>query len=257
MIGMDGVIRIKKGYGDFGALSKNYDKARKGFPDEAIGYIIEKIGKERPCILDIGCGTGIATEQLCGKGANVIGTDIDADMVKQTEEGNRYRIECQVAPAKRQPFEDKKFDAVTAFSAFHWFANKEVLKEIKRVLRPGGFFFAVNKNEVGDFKKNNKEILRQFIEQEVPNIKREYDPRKVLEENGFQSVEESIFPTTEYFSLGEAVEYIQTMGIWNLVPENRRNETKNALREHFSQTTNPRGHVERELNIEVVSGKVG
>jgi ubiquinone/menaquinone biosynthesis C-methylase UbiE len=47
--------------------------------------------------------------------------------------------------AERIPFSNNTFDAVTAFAAFHWFDNKASLNEIKRVLKPGGIFFVVNK----------------------------------------------------------------------------------------------------------------
>lgn len=248
-------LRTKKGYGDFGNLSKNYDKMRKGFPEDVIDYIFQKIEKMHPFILDIGCGTGIATEQLCEKGANVAGTDVDAEMIRQAEADNRYLIEYHVATAEKQPFKDKMFDAVTAFSAFHWFTNKVTLSENKRVLKPGGYFFAVNKNEVDDFKKKNKEILQRFINQKLPYAKNEYDPKKVLEENFFQSIDEKIFPVSEYFNLEEAVGYIQTMSVWNLVPKNKIDDALNALREHFSQTLSTSGYVERKLNVVVVSGK--
>src|SRR5437879_3537241 len=96
---MGGAVRTKKGYGDFGRLSKTYGTARRGFPDESVDYILRKIRKHQPTIIDIGCGTGIATEQLQKKGADVIGTDIDSKMIERAREGNPYHIEYLVAPA--------------------------------------------------------------------------------------------------------------------------------------------------------------
>lgn len=250
---MSTATRTKKGYGDFGNLSKNYDKARKGSPAESIDYIFKKIGKEKPYILDIGCGTGIATEQLLENGAEAIGTDIDAEMIRLAKADNRYRIEYQVAPAEKQPFASNRFDAVTAFSAFHWFASKAALDEIKRVLKPGGVFFAINKNEIGDFKKKNKEILQQFIDREIPDVKKEYDPKRVLQRNGFQSVEERAFPVTEYFTPEEALGYVQTMSVWNLVPIQTKDEALKKLTMHFIENTT-NGKIERRLNIVVASG---
>src|SRR3989344_8376373 len=186
---MNDQLRTKNGYGDFGNLSKNYNKSRKGFPDEVIDYIFQKAGREHPFILDIGCGTGIATEQLHEKGAEVVGTDIDVEMIRQAKTDNRYCIDYKVAPAETQPSASHQFDAVTAFSAFHWFANKESLGEIKRVLKPNGFFFAINKNEVEDFKRENKRILQQFAERELPDAKKEYDPAVILRERGFRSID--------------------------------------------------------------------
>ena len=247
-------MRTKNGYGDFGNLSKNYAKVRKGFPDEVIDYIFQKTGSEHPLILDIGCGTGIATEQLREKGAEIVGTDVDAEMIRQAKMDNQYRIDYKVAPAETQPSVSHQFDAVTAFSAFHWFANKESLGEIKRVLKPNGFFFAINKNEVEDFKRENKRILQQFAERELPDAKKEYDPAVILRERGFRSIDKKSFPVTEYFSPSEAVEYVQTMSIWNLVPENKRSEALKKFSEHFKQITRG-GKVERGLKVVIVSGQ--
>jgi len=251
---MDKIKRTKKGYGDFGSLSKNYSKARKGFPKESIDYILSKLGAQQLCILDIGCGTGIATEQLQKRRAIVTGTDIDPAMIEKAKANNRYRITYIVAPAEKQPFEDNIFHAVTAFSAFHWFTHKEALHEIKRVLKPGGMFFAINKNEAGDFKKQNKAILKRFITEEMPDAKKEYNPKQILKENGFEKNEEALFPISEFFTPNDALEYIQSMSIWNLVPNKKQGEALAALREHFEKRAQ-NGEIERKLHVVVVSGK--
>lgn len=248
-------FRTKKGYGAFGNLRKNYDRSRKGFPEEAVDFILRKIGRENPCVLDIGCGTGIATRQLREKGAEVTGTDIDADMIRQAKVDNRYRVEYQVAPAEKQPFENNVFDAVTAFSAFHWFATKAALDEIKRVLKPNGFFFAVNKNEAGNFKSGYKNVLRQFVGQELPDAKKKYNPKEVLQKNGFWQVEEKSFLISEYFTLEEALFYLQSVSVWNLVTTDKKTSVLKVLREHFLKTSDQNGRVERKLNVVVVSGK--
>ncbi|PIQ91670.1 MAG: hypothetical protein COV70_02350 [Parcubacteria group bacterium CG11_big_fil_rev_8_21_14_0_20_39_22] len=247
-------LRIKKGYGDFGNLSKNYDKARKEFPSEAMNYILHKIAKEEPYILDIGCGTGIATEQLSENGAKVVGTDIDDQMIRQAKADNKYKIKYKVAPVEKQPFEDGTFDAITAFSSFHWFANKIALDEIRRVLKPNGWFFVINKNEAGDFKKRNKEILKRFINQEIPDIKKEYDPAKVVNENGFCSAQDQSFFVIEYFSPEEAIWYIQTMSVWNMVADEKKEDAITDLKKHFENIIKE-GRVERQLEIKVVGAR--
>lgn len=253
---MTTALRTKEGYGDFGVLSENYRTARNGFPDESIAYIFEVLGKKNPRILDMGCGTGIATTQLYKRGVQLVGTDVDAKMIQQANAENPYEIQYQVAHAGKQPFENKRFDAVTAFSAFHWFANTETLNEIKRILKPDGVFFVVNKNEVGDFKRKNKEILQRFISDAIPDVKKEYNPKKILEKNGFQSVQEQHFSTTEYFSSKEALAYIQTMSVWNLVPVVNRYDALNELHTHFSLISNTNGTIARELDVTIVSGRV-
>ena len=53
-------------YGDFGNLTSNYVLARQQFPQRVIELLFESIDSntELPFILDVGCGTGIATRQL-------------------------------------------------------------------------------------------------------------------------------------------------------------------------------------------------
>ena len=248
-------VRTKNGYGDFGALSECYRTARKDFPNECVSYILEKTGVAYPSILDIGCGTGIATMQLREKGARVIGTDIDTAMIRQAKINNKRHIPYLIAPAERQPFHNHFFDAVTAFSAFHWFANKQTLDEIKRLLKPKGVFFAINKNEVGDFKKDNKEILKRFIGLPIPDAKKGYKPKRFLTINGFRDVTEQCFFTVEYFTIGVALEYIQTMSVWNLVPTGKRTSALEALHSHlFSIAHSNNGTIERKIEVVVISG---
>src|SRR3989344_786630 len=135
---------IKK-KGNFGVLVKQYDAARRGYPDSVFNFLRKLSPTKRPNILDIGCGTGIATRQLKQQGFAVVGADKDQRMIKvakQKDKGIRYIV----APTHKLPFRGKQFDIVTAFTAFHWFTDKKSVGEIKRVLKPGGLFFAVLKN---------------------------------------------------------------------------------------------------------------
>jgi ubiquinone/menaquinone biosynthesis C-methylase UbiE len=204
----------------------------------------------------MGCGTGIATTQLYKNGAQVVGTDIDEQMIQIADTENHSKIRYQIAPAEKQPFSDHTFDAITAFSAFHWFTHTKALNEIARVLKSDGVFFAVNKNESGDFKEQNKEILKRFISQMVPDVKEKYDPRKILEENGFRDVRERHFSATEHFNQNGALEYIQTMSIWNLVPVVNRYDALNDLWTRFSSIYNTYGTIARKLDVVVVSGRL-
>lgn len=247
---------MKKGYGRFGNLSKNYRKARKDFPDEAIAFIFAKLNPN-PQILDIGCGTGIATEQLHERGTSVVGTDVDPEMIEEAKEINPHGIKYYVAPAEKQPFRNSMFDAVTAFSAFHWFTHKKALEEIRRVLKPGGLFFAINKNETGDFKKSWKAVMKRYIGQPLPDAKKDYDPHKILEKDGFLDLEEKIILVSEYFTLDEVIAYMQSVSMFNLIPKDKRLDALQALKVHFKNTTSDLGLIERQLEVAIVCGRNG
>ncbi len=114
-------------------------------------------------------------------------------------------------------------------------------------------FFAVNKNDVGDFKKEYKELLGKFIEGELPNAKKKYDPETILEENGFKNVQEKRIPVSEFFMLPQALAYLQSVSLWNLVPKDKKAEALQAIGEYCkSKLVNDR--IERKLEIVGVVG---
>ncbi len=242
------------GYGDFGNLSRHYDSARHGVPQVILNYLWQKFESPTPSILDVGCGTGISTRQLLNHRAHVIGADRDSEMIDAAIQQGPRHAAYVVAPVHQLPFENEHFDAVTAFSAFHWFANKKSLDEIQRVLKPGGIICVVNKNDVGDFKRAYKAILAQFIEGDLPNVKICYDPKTLLSNAGLQSVEEKLFETQERFTVPKAITYLQSVSSWNLVPSTKKRDVLKKLR-GFCQERCHNGFVERKLEIVVVTSR--
>jgi ubiquinone/menaquinone biosynthesis C-methylase UbiE len=88
--------------------------------------------------LDVGCGPGAALEHALGKGAEVAGVDPSASMVKRA--ANRVPgADVRLGSAEAIPFADDIFTVVINVSSFHHWADREAgLREIRRVLAPGG-----------------------------------------------------------------------------------------------------------------------
>jgi 2-polyprenyl-6-hydroxyphenyl methylase / 3-demethylubiquinone-9 3-methyltransferase len=96
-------------------------------------------------VLDVGCGGGYVCETLAGRGATVLGTDIMADALEQARahaQEERLSIGYHLCTPGKFPFEDGSMDAVTCFDVLEHVEDKEpTLREIRRVLKPGGWFF--------------------------------------------------------------------------------------------------------------------
>lgn len=102
-------------------------------------------------VLDIACGTGepamsIATK-LSGTG-EVIATDISPEPLKvgeaRAQQRNLTNISFRLADAHQLPFDDRQFDRVTSRLGLMFFADlPKALREIHRVLKPGGQFATV------------------------------------------------------------------------------------------------------------------
>lgn len=97
------------------------------------------------CILDVGCGVGIAPTFLGQQvGCHVVGVDITPRMlVRARERAQRKRVtqltDFRVADMHALPFKDNYFDSVIAESVICFSSNKRhVLAEMIRVVKPGG-----------------------------------------------------------------------------------------------------------------------
>ena len=113
---------------------ENQQRVRKLLCDLA-----EKTGGGR--LLDIGCGTGFILELAHDVFNELDGVDITPEMLSLVTP--RPNVRVQLALAEELPFENNHFDVVTAHSVLHHLADLFVVfREIRRVLRPGGIFFA-------------------------------------------------------------------------------------------------------------------
>lgn len=98
------------------------------------------------CVLEVGCGRGVGIEILLALGAaHITGFDLDPKMIALAEKriakfGDRARVFAGDAEAIDAP--DAGFDAVVDYGIIHHIPNwPEALREIARVLRPGGAFY--------------------------------------------------------------------------------------------------------------------
>lgn len=93
--------------------------------------------------LDAGCGEGYNTRLLADAGARMVALDVASTFVGyavETEREEPAGIEYLTASALDLPFGAAAFDFVTAFMSLMDIGDPaRVLREIYRVLRPGGF----------------------------------------------------------------------------------------------------------------------
>jgi SAM-dependent methyltransferase len=98
-------------------------------------------------VLEIGCGSAPCARWLRATGADVVALDLSAGMLEQAAELNRATgigVPLVQADAGALPLRDRSVDIVcSAFGGLPFVADVEaVLREVARVLRPGGRFVA-------------------------------------------------------------------------------------------------------------------
>lgn len=104
-------------------------------------------------ILDLGCGTGALTLRAAQKGAKVKGIDINPQMLeiaqKQAIKKNLIQnIElCEMGVAELGSEKSESYDVVMSGLCFSELSEDELiytLKEIKRILKPGGLLLVAD-----------------------------------------------------------------------------------------------------------------
>ena len=128
-------------------------------------------------VLDCGCGGGANIKRLlkkCPQGI-VRGVDYSAVSVGAVWQGSVERI----------IFAKDWFDAVTAFeTVYFWSDLPQCLREVRRVLKPGGTFLICNESN-GDTDKDEKwtEIIGGMT------IYKDIELKAYLEQAGFQNIQ--------------------------------------------------------------------
>ena len=97
-------------------------------------------------LLNIGCAHG--PDFLPFKdGFELYGVDFSAEMLKLAEKYAQkfgFAVELKLADVRKLPYPDKSFDWVIAVATYHHLGggeHEEALRELKRVLKPGGEAF--------------------------------------------------------------------------------------------------------------------
>ena len=113
--------------------------ARKLYP-----LLLRQLGEiPHDSVLDVGCGTGAMLERIAERwpGGDFAGVDLSPAMVLAAQEKLGSRAHIQPGDAEALPFPDRRFQSVLCCDSFHHYPDPQAaLKEIHRVLEPGGVF---------------------------------------------------------------------------------------------------------------------
>jgi SAM-dependent methyltransferase len=143
-------------------------------------------------VLELGCGTGTFTRELARSGADVIAIDVSAELLEIARANHSApNVHYQTENAYALSYPDAAFDSVVGSSVLHHLEVEEALRNIYRVLKPGGTIFFTEPNML------NPQIA---VQKNVPWIKRKLGDspdetaffrwrlRCLLEQTGYRNV---------------------------------------------------------------------
>jgi SAM-dependent methyltransferase len=122
----------------FGSVADAYQRGRPEYPPAVVGALAAELELAPGArVLDLGAGTGKLTRALLAAGLDVVAVEPQPELRALLAEtvGEERALEGR---AEAIPLPDGSLAAVTAADSFHWFERSVALREIRRVLAPGG-----------------------------------------------------------------------------------------------------------------------
>lgn len=146
----------------------DYVRARPSYPNEVVALLQEECRIDSDSfVADIGCGTGIFTQQLLAIGCLVVGVEPNEPMLEAAiaNLANHSQFLAVEASGESTGLADHCVDLVTVAQAFHWMDPSEARLEFMRILKPKGWVALIWNERVSsgsEFLEGYERVIRDF-----------------------------------------------------------------------------------------------
>jgi len=229
----------------FNRAADAYVRGRPDFPAEALAWLREDLGlRAGRTAVDLGAGTGKFTRLLAQTGADVIAVEPVAAMLAHLVR-DLPKVEAIQGYARQIPLSDGSIDAVICAQAFHWFATREALAEIHRVLKPGGVL-----GLIWNIRDDSVDWVRRLTDIMAPHegdAPRYYNGewRKAFPAPGFGELREREFAHTHVGPAEQViVQRVASVSFIAALDENARSEVLDEVRKLIAATAQLAGRSE-------------
>jgi SAM-dependent methyltransferase len=229
----------------FGAHAEAYERARPAWPEEVARWLVPQDAK---LVVELGAGTGKLTRALSALGVRVIAVEPDARMLAVLRSSGLEGVE---GSAEAIPLGDCDADAVVAGSSLHWFELESALREIHRVLRPGGRFgFGWNHRDMRHPAIARMGETIQAARSEGTGWRSRDWPQEVAAAGLFRDVEHVLFQHIHELPREALDDHLLSYATFASLPEPERHRVSAEVTEILE--CDPSVHVDDELRLPFV-----
>lgn len=222
----------------FNMKPDQYEKSRPKYPEDIFKEISRfKRIDEGTEILEIGCGTGIATGLFAGSNANILCTDIGDELISIAKEKFRAMKNISFLTGEYESLEiNRKFDLIYSATAYHWIKQPEGdLKTINLLKKDGIFavFRYIHTNREEGYFKESQQIYAIYFPEQTPKI----ESRELISRERFDIIHRKEYPWSVVYSSKEYISLISTFSDHLSLKENKRkklfSELKTLIDTHY------------------------
>jgi SAM-dependent methyltransferase len=235
----------------FASVADVYERGRPDYSPAAVGALSAELGLMPGArVLDLAAGTGKLSRALLAAGLDV--TAVEPLGSLRSLLGRLIGADRVLGGIAEQiPLADHSFSAVTVADAFHWFDQSAALREIARVLRPGGGLAILTTipDWSGASWAHDVGTLVSSTRPEHPNFDGPPWQESVRKSPGWTAPREVRVTTSQPASPERIVDHLASMSWIAAMPDDERAATVGRFRELIDAGTMP-----AEMPLHVVIG---
>jgi SAM-dependent methyltransferase len=231
----------------FEQVPELYERARPSYPAELFDDLTALAGiRAGDRILELGPGTGKATLALAERGFRVVGVELGEGLATVARRNLAAFPKVEIVNVPFESWEtDERFDAVVAFTAFHWIdpevrydKTAELLRkdgalavvDTKHVLREGGDSFWVEVQDDYDAVAPNPDNRPPPTPGEVPDLGEE-----IAASERFRNVAVRRYLWDALYTADEYIEVLDTYSGHRAMADDERNELYRRINERIGE----------------------
>ncbi len=130
--------------------AEGYDAIRPGYPKEAIDCIIGSSGiQSGASVLELGCGTGQATESFLDRGFKIHAVDLGASLIEiaQKKFANCADVTLENIAFESMEIESNSLDLIYSATPFHWLDPELRYKNTAKWLKEDGMLAIISNRD--------------------------------------------------------------------------------------------------------------